>query len=134
MTKKFDLKAKRKTIPELLYQSDMKGKVINPIPYIETDKTDPMPIMLIVEEVYKTDEFEPGENGEPAPVYEYEFHQFLDMRAVKAVLSEKQFDKVRVALGMEKVKDAKKKGNELLKKVNENIDFIIEAKKTGENN
>lgn len=135
MTKKvFNLKAKRKTIPELLYQSDMKGKVVNPIPYIETDASDPMPIMLLVEEVYKTGEFEPGENGDPAPVYEYEFHQFLDMRAVKAVLSDKQFDKVRKALGMETMKEAKRKGEEIIKNVEKNIELISESKKLGENN
>lgn len=121
MSRKFDLKAKRKTIPELLYQSDLKGKVINPIPYIETSKPDPMPVMLFVEEVYNTGEVEVGDSGDPAPIYEYEMHQYLNMKAVREVLSDKQFDKVRVALGMETSKKAKEKGEKLLAAIENKI-------------
>ena len=128
MSKKFDLKAKRKTIPELLYQSDSKGKVISPIPYIETSKDDPMPVMLFVEEVYNTGEVEVGDTGEPAPIYEYEVQQYLNMKAVKAVLSDKQFDKVRVALGMDTMKKAKEKGEKLLESIESKIAKIEEKK------
>ncbi|HNC55835.1 MAG TPA: hypothetical protein PLP33_10360 [Leptospiraceae bacterium] len=126
MTRKFDPKAKRKTIPELLYQSDSKGKVINPIPYIETDKTDPMPVMLFVEEVYNTGEVEVGDDGNPSPIYEFEMHQFLNMRVLKDVLNSKQYDKVRVALGMETMQKAKEKGEKIINAVESAI-----AKKEG---
>lgn len=134
MKKKFDIKAKRKTIPELLYQTDMKGNVINPIPYIETTDDDQMPVMLFIEEVYNTGELEPGDDGEPAPIIESEFHQYLNMKAVKAVLSAKQFDAVRKALGMETEKEAKRKGEEIIKKIEKNIELQTLAMKAAKTN
>lgn len=128
MSRKFNLKAKRKTIPELLYQSDSKGKVTSPIPYIETSAEDPMPVMLFVEEVYNTGEVEVGDSGDPSPIYEYEVQQYLNMKAVKAVLSDKQFDKVRVALGMETMKKAKEKGEKMLESIESKIAKLEEKK------
>jgi hypothetical protein len=134
MKKKFDIKAKRKTIPELLYQTDMKGNVINPIPYIETTDDDQMPVMLFIEEVYNTGELEPGDDGEPAPIIESEFHQYLNMKAVKAILSAKQFDAIRKALGMETEKEAKRKGEEIIKKIEKNIELQTLAMKAAKTN
>ncbi len=122
---KFNIKAKRKTIPELIYQTDLKGKVISPIPYIETTKTDPMPIMLFVEEAYNTGEHEVGDGGNPEPIFEFEVRQFLDMRAVKEVLTLEEFDRVRVALGMDKSEEAKKKGEEIIKRVEESLAGVV---------
>jgi hypothetical protein len=118
---KFNIKAKRKTIPELIYQTDLKGKVISPIPYIETTQTDPMPIMLFVEEAFNTGEFEVGDGGTAEPIFEFEVRQFLDMRAVKEVLTTEEFDRVRVALGMDKSEEAKRKGEEMIKRIEESL-------------
>lgn len=127
--RKFDLKAKRTTIPELAYQTGPDGKVLSPIPYIETKANDPMPVMLFVEEAFDTGEMEVGDRGAPEPIFEFEIHQYLNMKAVKEVLTKGEYERVRVALGMDKTEEAKKKGEEILRNVEKKIDSIYEAQK-----
>lgn len=127
--RKFDIKAKRSTIPELAYQTGPDGKVVSPIPYIETKAGDPMPVMLFVEEAFDTGEIEVGDRGNPEPIFEFEIHQYLNMKAVREVLTSKEFDRVRVALGMDKAEEAKKKGEEILKNVEKQLDTIYQSKK-----
>jgi hypothetical protein len=127
--RKFDIKAKRNTIPELAYQTGPDGKVVSPIPYIETKSSDPMPVMLFVEEAFDTGEMEVGEGGNPEPIFEFEIHQYLNMKAVREVLTSKEFDRVRVALGMDKAEEAKKKGEQILKNVENQLNTIYQNKK-----
>jgi hypothetical protein len=127
--RKFDLKAKRTTIPELAYQTGPDGKVLSPIPYIETKTNDPMPVMLFVEEAFDTGEMEVGDRGSPEPIFEFEIHQYLNMRAVKEVLTKGEYERVRVALGMDKTEEAKKKGEEILRNVEKKIDSLYEAQR-----
>jgi hypothetical protein len=127
----FDLKARRKTLPEITYDSGPDGKVSSPIPYILTEKQDPMPVMLFIEEMYDTGEKEIGSSGSPEPIYDLEVHQYLNMKAVKQVLTDKEFDRVRVALGMKKLEEAKKEGEKILQKIEGKVEAIMtESKKT----
>jgi hypothetical protein len=77
--------------------------------------------MLFVEEAFNTGEFEVGDGGTAEPIFEFEVRQFLDMRAVKEVLTTEEFDRVRVALGMDKSEEAKRKGEEMIKRIEESL-------------
>ena len=70
----------------------------------------------------ETGEFEPGPEGEEIPIIEMDLHSYADMNLLKEKLDEDTFDKVRAALGLERVRDAAEKGRKITEKVNSNLD------------
>lgn len=106
--------------PVILYEETEDGQQ-NPIPYIVTDKKDPMPPLLFLEEVYQTGEEEPGSDGKPEPIVEYIMHQYLNTRMIEDKLGPVEFDKFRVKLGMKPKKKAVEDGNRLIKEVEEKL-------------
>tara|TARA_B100001094_G_C18141517_1_gene778155 strand:- start:666 stop:1004 length:339 start_codon:yes stop_codon:yes gene_type:complete len=107
-------------IPEICYEEDSEG-LSSHIPFIQVPVGKKMPSFLFIFESRETGEFEPGEDGNPLPIYDMDLCQYADMSTLKNKLDPKTFDKVRLALGLEPLASATKKGKEISKKVRENL-------------
>lgn len=101
-----------KWFPELMYEDDDSGQA-SKIPFIMVPSEEEMPKILFVFESRETGEFEPGSEGEEVPVVQWDLHQYADMAVLKENLDATIFDQVRSALGLEPVKSAAKKGQEI---------------------
>ncbi len=110
----------KKWIPEICYEEDSEG-MSSHIPFIQVPKGEEMPGFIFIFESQETGEFEPGEDGNPLPIYNMDLHQYADMTALKNNLDSNTFDKVRLALGLEPLKEAIKKGQKISEKVRENL-------------
>jgi len=109
---------KKQELPEILYESpSYPGEETSGIPYIESDKNNPMPPSLFVFEYFETGEIEPDERGRPAKVVDQIPHQYIDMSIIKQVLTPVELDRMRVALGMKPLAQAQKEGKVVLDKV-----------------
>jgi len=107
-------------IPEICYEEDANG-MSSHIPFVQVPNGQEMPKMLFVFESRETGEFEPGEDGNPLPIFDMELHQFADMSILKDKLESKDFDKVRIALGLEKLSSAQNKGRKISDKIKQNL-------------
>ena len=107
--------------PILFYEESEPGEPVNPIPYIEMEKEEEFPKVLFVHEYRHTDEFEPDSEGNPSPIVDMLMHCFVDLEQLKDKLDPSTYDTVRVALGMQPLAEASKKGQELLDRVQEKI-------------
>lgn len=103
-------------IPVILYEEDKSGKS-NIIPYIEVGKEDTMPPVLFISEYKETGEFEPDPNFGSRPIVDMLIHQYIDMELLKQKLDGKTLDKIRVAIGLKPLKEAKKEGKKMMNKV-----------------
>jgi len=101
-----------KWFPELMYEDDDNGQT-SKIPFIMVPSDEEMPKTLFVFESRETGEFEPGSEGEEVPVVQWDLHQYADMAVLKERLDLETYDKVRNALGLEPMKSAVKKGQEI---------------------
>ena len=101
-----------KWFPELMYEDDDNGQT-SKIPFIMVPSDEEMPKTLFVFESRETGEFEPGAEGEEVPVVQWDLHQYADMAVLKERLDLETYDKVRNALGLEPMKSAVKKGQEI---------------------
>jgi hypothetical protein len=114
-------------IPEILYEENSQ------IPFIEVPDGVDDPERLFIFLSKKTGESEIGPSGEELPIVDLDLHQFVDMQILKDRLTVEEYDKVRSVLGLESVKSATKKGQEITKSVSKNMnDFsqkVDEAKK-----
>lgn len=108
---------KQPKLPIILYEEPKPNEPVNPIPYIEVGLNEEMPKVLFISEYKETGEFEPSEQGTAAIVDMY-IHKFVDLEHLKEVLDPKTNDKVRVALGMKPLLEAKKAGQKILNKIN----------------
>lgn len=109
---------KKPELPEILYESpSYPGEQTSPIPYIESDEENVMPVSLFIFEYFDTGELEPDERGKPAKIIDQIPHQYIDMAILMKVLSSKELDRLRVALGMKPLNQAKKEGQIVLDKV-----------------
>jgi hypothetical protein len=105
-----------KWIPEIMYEEDSQ------IPFIMVPEGEANPPVLFIFISRETNEFEPGPEGEEIPIIEMDLHSYGDMQILKDKLDEKTYDKVRSALGLEKMKDAVEKGSKITGTVQDNID------------
>lgn len=112
---------KRMWVPEIVYEEyDDNGLTDGfPLIYVPNDKE--MPNMLFILGARETGEFGPDDNGQPQPITEVEPYQFACMKYLEEALSERDYDKVRAAIGLEKKKIARKKGMEKSKEMLKNI-------------
>lgn len=114
-------------IPEILYEENSQ------IPFIEVPDGEADPERLFIFLSKKTGESEIGPSGEELPIVDLDLHQFVDMQILKDRLTVEEYDRVRSVLGLESVKSATKKGQEITKSVSKNMnDFsqkVDEAKK-----
>jgi len=107
-------------IPEICYEEDAEG-MSSHIPFVHVPVGEVMPSFIFIFESRETGEHEPGEDGNPLPIYDMDLHQFADMTTLKNNLDSNTFDKVRLALGLEPLKEAITKGRKISKKVKENL-------------
>ena len=110
-----------KWIPEICYEEDAEG-VSSHIPFIQVPVDQEMPKFLFIFVSQETGEFEPGDDGNPLPIYNMDLHQYADMATLKTNLDPETFDKVRAALGLEPLQVAAQKGREISQKVREKLE------------
>ena len=109
-----------KWIPEIMYEESEEGS--SHIPFIMVPKDQTMPSLLYIFESSDTGEKEPGFDGEPVPIIEWDLHQYADMLILKNKLDIQTYDKVRNALGLEPLLTAVEKGQNISKNIRNNID------------
>ena len=103
-----------KWIPEIMYEESEEGS--SNIPFIMVPTGEDMPQLLYIFESRDTGEKEPGLDGEPVPIIEWDLHQYADMLVLKNKLDIQTYDKVRNALGLEPLLAAAEKGKNISKK------------------
>ena len=111
-----------KWVPEIMYEETDDSSTSSSIPFIMVPKDETMPKLLYIFESRDTGELEPGSDGNPVPVFEWDLHQYADMLFLKKHLEPDIYDKVRLALGLEKLADAVKAGNESTEKIRNNLE------------
>jgi len=111
-----------KWIPEICYEEDGESGLTSHIPFIPVPAGEYMPRILYMFESRETGEFEPGPTGEDLPVTEMELHQYADMQILKSNLNADEYDVVRSALGLEKMKTAVTKGQEITNNIRKNLE------------
>jgi len=107
---------KQPKLPIILYEENKQGET-NLIPYIEVPKNGEMPKVLFVSEYKETGEFEADAQFGSAPIVDMLIHQFVSMSELQKKLDSRTYDKVRLALGLMPLKQARKLGAPILKKV-----------------
>ena len=110
----------KKWVPEICYEEDANG-LSSHIPFIQVPVGEKMPSLVFIFESQETGEFEPGEDGNPLPIFEMDLHQYADMSVLKNKLNANDFDKVRLALGLEPLKTASAKGKKISQKIKQNL-------------
>lgn len=106
--------------PEILYEENEEG-TSSVIPFIMVPEDRDMPNLLFIFESKETGEFDINSNGDPIPIYEWDLHQYADMNTLKNGLDTDTYDKVRFALGLERLSDAAAKGQKITEKVANNV-------------
>ena len=108
-------------VPEILYEETAEGESSS-LPFVMVPSGEVMPKLLYIFESKDTGEFEPNNEGNPVPIYEWDLHQYADMLILKNRLEPDIYDKVRLALGLEKLADATKKGMKTTEKIRNNLE------------
>lgn len=108
-------------VPEIMYEDSGEEGLTSHIPFIPVPPTEQMPHFLFVFESRETGEFEPGPEGEELPVTEMDLHQYANMGVLKKKLTEEAYDTVRKALGLESLKVASEKGQQITEAVRNNL-------------
>ena len=108
-------------VPEILYEETEEGGSSS-LPFIMVPENQAMPKLLYIWESRDTGRYEPNNEGNPVPVFEWDLHQFADMLFLKKHLEPNIYDKVRLALGLEKLADAVKAGSENTEKIRNNLE------------
>lgn len=102
----------RKWVPEIMYEEAGDG-VTQSIPFVAVPTDKEMPGILFLFASRETGEFEPGLEGEELPITELDLHQYANLAYIKNALSEVEYDKVRVHLGLEPLRTAAAKGQHI---------------------
>ena len=110
----------KKWVPEICYEEDANG-LSSHIPFIQVPEKQKMPPFLFIFESRETGEYEPGEDGNPLPIYDMDLHQYADMSTLKNNLDSSTYDKVRSALGLEPLGKAISEGQKISAKIKENL-------------
>jgi len=108
-------------IPEIMYEENDDGTSSN-IPFVPVPDGEKMPELLYVFESRETGEHEPGLEGEPVPVIQWDLHQYADMQVLKNNLDSLTYDMVRSSLGLEPLESAVEKGKALTQTVREKFE------------
>ena len=106
-------------IPEIMYEDSEEGS--SHIPFIMVPTNEIMPKILYIFESRDTGELEPGLEGDPVPVFEWDLHQYGDLNVLKNNLNKETYDKVRLALGLEPIDVASEKGQKITDKIKNNL-------------
>jgi hypothetical protein len=106
-------------IPEIMYEESDEGS--SNIPFVMVPQNQEMPRLLYIFESRDTGEKEPGMDGEPVPIIEWDLHQYADMLILKNNLDVQTYDKVRNALGLEPLNSAIENGSKITKNIRNNL-------------
>ena len=116
---------KRNWIPEICYEDYEDTNLTGGLPFITIPTEKEMPNVLFFFGSTDTGEVEPGPEGEDQPIVEMELYQFGCMKYLQENLEPETFDKVRVALGLLPLEEARKAGKkkaiEQTKKIKEKL-------------
>ena len=108
-------------VPEILYE-ETDGGGSSALPFIMVPEDQVMPKLLYIWESNNTGRYEPNDQGNPVPVFEWDLHQYADMLFLKKHLDQDTYDKVRLTLGLERLADAAMKGSESTEKIRNNLE------------
>lgn len=101
---------KRTWVPEICYEEYDPDALTGGLPFITVPNDKEMPNVLFFFGSRETGEFEPGLEGEPSPIVEMELYQFGCMKYLQENLDTETYDKVRSALGLLPLEEAREKG------------------------
>jgi hypothetical protein len=101
---------KKQWIPEIYYEDSPEG-ITSSIPFIDVPEGHIMPPVLFIFESQKTGETEPGDDGEELPIVQIDLYQYANMKLLQSSLSPERFDEIRLALGLDRLEDARRKGS-----------------------
>ena len=101
---------KRMWVPEIVYEEYEGSSITDGLPFINIPNDKEMPGVLFFLGTQETGEFEPDENGDPQPIVEVEVYQFACMKYLEDSLEPEDYDKVRIAMGLEPKLQARAKG------------------------
>jgi hypothetical protein len=101
---------KKQWIPEIYYEDAPEG-ITSSIPFIDVPEGHTMPPVLFIFESQKTGETEPGDDGEELPIVQIDLYQYANMKLLQSSLSPERFDEIRLALGLDRLEDARRKGS-----------------------
>ena len=105
-----------KWIPEIYYEENAEGVTKN-LPFIKVPKDKTIPSAFFIYEVKDI-----AEDEEVEQEVELTLHMYANMTHLKENLDLETLNKVRNALGLNDLSEAIKKGNEITKKVNSNLE------------
>lgn len=111
----------RNWIPEIMYEEAPEEAASSHIPFIPVPEDEEMPKILYIFESRETGEFEPGPSGEELPVTNFDLHQYADMAVLKQKLDPPIYDIIRAVLGLEPLRVAIVKGQQITKNVRLNM-------------
>ena len=100
---------KKQWIPEIYYEDAPDG-ITSSIPFIDVPEGHAMPPILFIFESQKTGETEPGADGEELPIVQIDLHQYANMKILQSVLNPERYDEIRLALGLDRLEEARRKG------------------------
>tara|TARA_Y100000310_G_scaffold336288_1_gene420408 strand:+ start:1051 stop:1437 length:387 start_codon:yes stop_codon:yes gene_type:complete len=123
-------KSKSNWVPEIEYEEADDG-LTSKIPFIQVPEDEEMPVLLYVFESRDTGEVEPGPEGEELPVTEITLHQYANMGVCKRRMSPIEYDNLRFTLGLESMRDAAIKGQEITTNIRQRLETVPQ---TGEEN
>ena len=110
----------RKWVPEIMYE-DIGDGLTQSIPFVSVPADKEMPGIVFLFASRETGEFEPGLDGEELPITELDLHQYANLSYIKEALSEEEYDKVRMHLGLDPLRTAVAKGQYITDAVRRNI-------------
>tara|TARA_B100001093_G_C26392337_1_gene827621 strand:+ start:129 stop:485 length:357 start_codon:yes stop_codon:yes gene_type:complete len=116
------MQKKNNWVPEIMYEESDDSSINSNIPFVMVPKEEVMPNILYIFESRDTGELEPGLDGNPVPVFEWDLHQYADLLILKNNLNKVDYDKVRLALGLEPIDVAAEKGKQISKKIKNNLE------------
>ena len=111
---------KDKWIPEIMYESNQEG-TSSSIPFIMVPQDERMPNLIYIFESRDTGEIEPAVDGTELPVCEWDLHQYADMAILKEKLNDGLYDTVRIALGLQPMREATASGIRITENIRNNI-------------
>jgi hypothetical protein len=114
-------KSHSKWIPEIEYE-EVEDGLTSKIPFITVPENEEMPRLLYIFESRETGDFEPGPEGEELPVSEITLHQYADMSYLKAHMSYLEYDNLRFSLGLQPIREAAIKGQEITTNIRQKLE------------
>ena len=114
-------KQKRTWVPEICYEEYGEDTMTGGLPFIPIPKDKEMPNVMFFFGSQETGEFEPDAEGNEQAIVEMEVYQYGCMKYLQQNLDEETFDKVRVALGLQTLNEARQAGHKISEKVLDNV-------------